>query len=502
MGKPVFRLHNTLSRQVEEVKTLEPGHLRFYSCGPTVYSFAHIGNFRTFLSGDLVVRTAQALGWKVTYVSNITDVGHLTEDDVADASGEDKMAKGLRSKEGQKFVNVWDLAEFYADAFKDDWRRMNLKEPLVWPKATQHMREQIAGIQKLIADGHAYETPTGVYFSVESFKDYGKLSGNTDQKKLLREVREVVSDDNKRHPADFALWKKDDKHLMQWFSPWGWGFPGWHIECSVMAMQYLGETLDLHAGGEDLVFPHHECEIAQSESLTGKPFCPHWMHTRFLQVDGEKMSKSKGNWFTVRALIGERRVDPLALRYALISVPYGKPLNFTIQTLEDSMKAIERFKECDKLAAEAAAKGKDGDDALGESLARLYNEALTAMCDDLNTSIALSKAYEGTKVILRDAGSLTKAEGASAKKWLDQINDLLGIIRAEYDEFGDLCAGKSSGMPDGEADQIEALIKERDDAKKAKDFGKADEIRKRLDAMNIELRDTPEGTVWKRKAGL
>jgi len=250
---------------------------------------------------------------------NITDVGHLTEDDVADATGEDKMVKGLRSKEGQKFVNVWDLAEFYADAFKDDWRRMNLKEPLVWPKATQHMREQIVGVQKLIADGHAYETPTGVYFSVESFKDYGKLSGNTDQKKLLREVREVVSDDNKKHPADFALWKKDDKHLMQWFSPWGWGFPGWHIECSVMAMQYLGETLDLHAGGEDLVFPHHECEIAQSESLTGKPFCPHWMHTRFLQVNGEKMSKSKGNWYTVRDLVEEKQVDPLALRYALLT---------------------------------------------------------------------------------------------------------------------------------------------------------------------------------------
>ncbi|HRK22931.1 MAG TPA: hypothetical protein PLX06_14030, partial [Fimbriimonadaceae bacterium] len=196
MSKPIFRLYDTLSRTIKPVETREPGHLRFYSCGPTVYSFAHIGNFRTFLSGDLVVRTAQALGWKVSYVSNITDVGHLTEDDVADASGEDKMEKGLKSKEGQQFVNVWDLAEFYAESFKEDWLRMNIRKPMVWPKATQHMREQIQGVEKLIADGHAYETPTGVYFSVGSFEGYGKLSGNTDQDKLQREVRAVVSDDN------------------------------------------------------------------------------------------------------------------------------------------------------------------------------------------------------------------------------------------------------------------------------------------------------------------
>jgi cysteinyl-tRNA synthetase len=503
MALPAFKIYDTLTRQVKGLQTAEPGHLRFYSCGPTVYSFAHIGNFRTFLSADLVVRTAEALGWRVSYVSNITDVGHLTEDDVADASGEDKMAKGLRSKEGQQFVNVWDLAEYYADSFKEDWRRMNLKEPLVWPKATQHMREQIVAIQKLIELGHAYETPTGVYFSVGSFKEYGKLSGNTDQDKLLREVREVVSDENKRHPSDFALWKKDPNHLMQWFSPWGWGFPGWHIECSVMSMAYLGETIDLHAGGEDLVFPHHECEIAQSESLTGKPFCPHWMHTRFLQVNGEKMSKSKGNWYTVRDLVEGKGVDPLALRYALISVPYGKPLNFTLQTLEDAIKAVERFKECDRLAAEAAAKGKEGEDALGETLTRLFDEALAAMCDDLNTSIALAKVYEGTKVILREAGSLTRAEGQSALDWLDKVNGLLGIVRPDYERFTDSCPGQAMGAASGPSnEEIESRIAERAAAKKTKDFAKADEIRQWFEANGLELRDTPEGTVWKRRAGL
>jgi cysteinyl-tRNA synthetase len=256
MSERTFRLYDTMSRQVKPLELLEPGHLRFYSCGPTVYSYAHIGNFRTFLTADLVIRTAQAIGIRVSYVSNITDVGHLTQDNVADAAGEDKMAKALQSKEGEQFNNVWELAEYYEDAFLEDWARLNLIEPNVRPRATQHMREQIVAAEQLIAQGNAYETPTGVYFNVESFPGYGKLSGNT-QDNLRKAVREVVLDDNKREQADFALWKKDDKHLMQWYSPFGWGFPGWHLECSVMARMYLGDTLDLHAGGEDLIFPHH-----------------------------------------------------------------------------------------------------------------------------------------------------------------------------------------------------------------------------------------------------
>ena len=279
MANKVFRLHNTLTGEVDELQLIEPGHLKFYSCGPTVYSYAHIGNFRTFLTGDLIVRTAEAIGWKVTYVSNITDVGHLTEDSFVDSQGEDKMTRALKSKEGERFNNVWELAEFYEKAFEEDWNWMNLREPKVRPRATQHMREQILAAESLIATNHAYETPSGVYFDVESFKGYGKLSGNT-QDSLREGVRDVVQDENKRRQADFALWKKDDKHLMQWFSPYGWGFPGWHLECSVMARAYLGDTIDLHGGGEDLIFPHHECEIAQSESLTGKTFCNHWTTAR------------------------------------------------------------------------------------------------------------------------------------------------------------------------------------------------------------------------------
>ena len=491
----VFRLYDTMAREVKELKTVEPGHLRFYSCGPTVYSYAHIGNFRTFLTADLVIRTAEALGWKVTYVSNITDVGHLTQDDVADAGGDDKMAKALASKEGEQFHSVWELAEHYEDAFKQDWAKMNLRDPQIRPRATQHMREQIVAVEKLIEQGHAYETPSGVYFAVNSFEDYGKLSGNRDQDNLERGVREVVVDDNKRHPADFALWKKDDKHLMQWFSPWGWGFPGWHIECSAMARSYLGDTIDLHAGGEDLVFPHHECEIAQSESLTGKPFSNHWLHVRFLQVDGEKMSKSKGNFYTVRDLVDEKGVDPLALRYALISVPYGKPLNFTMQTLKDASGNVERFREVERRIDTALGEGAwKGEGTPTPELQRLAEELLGALCEDLNTSVAIAKALEGVKHILRE-NALTESDAQGAIWFLNRVNDLLGIVRLEND-----LGCQVEAAVDIDASRIDALIAERAEAKKSKNFARADEIRAQLDAEGIELRDWPEGTTWVRKA--
>ena len=311
-------------------------------------------------------------------------------------------------------------------------------------------------------------------------------------------MREVVLDDNKKEQADFALWKKDDKHLMQWYSPFGWGFPGWHLECSVMARMYLGDTLDLHAGGEDLIFPHHECEIAQSEALTGKPFSNHWIHTRFLQVNGEKMSKSSGNFYTVRSLL-EKGADPLAIRYALISGIYTKPLNFTDQALSDAMGNIERFKRSDAAVLAGLEGGGDGPDVIGSALDDLYEQALDSMTNDLNTSVALAKALEGTRVILREAESLSKASAESGKRYLDRINALLGIVRLEREL--DCKPVEVAALKIDEA-KINALIEERTAAKKARDFARADEIRKELELEGIELRDSPAGTSWVVKAAL
>jgi cysteinyl-tRNA synthetase len=490
-----FRLTDTMTRAVKPLQPMEPGHLRFYTCGPTVYSYAHIGNFRSFLTADLIVRTARAIGWRVTWVTNITDVGHLTDDDIADSQGEDKMERALRSKEGEGFHNIWELSEYYSEAYKEDWRRLNLVEPDIRPKATQHVREQIVAAQELIDKGFAYETPTGVYFSVASFPDYGKLSGNTRDKLRDASREEVVLDDNKRDQADFAIWKKDDKHLMQWFSPYGWGFPGWHIECSVMARAYLGDTIDLHSGGEDNIFPHHECEIAQSESLTGKPLSNHWVHTRFLQVNSEKMSKRFGNFYRPRDLI-EKGVDPLAIRFALISGVYSKPLNFTDQSLVDASRNIQRFREAEAILAAAA--GRAGDDKLGVALNDLYSEALDAMCNDLNTAVALAKTIEGTKLIQREGDRMSAASAKSGAEFLDRINALLGIVRHDNDFEPEAPCPEGAATP-VDAGRIDKLVEERAAAKKSKDFARADEIRKQLDAEGIELRDTPDGTVWVRK---
>ena len=515
---PAFRLTNTLARAVE---TVEPAAyapdgrplLRFYSCGPTVYSYAHIGNFRTFLTGDLVVRTAAALGWAVRYVSNVTDVGHLTDDDVADGAGEDKMAKGLASKEGEAFVNVWDLARHYTDALLADWQALGLQEPDVRPRATEHVREQIRAVEALVASGHAYETADGVYFHVPSFPAYGRLSGNTDAAALVENARDTVQDEGKRDPRDFALWKKDEAHLMQWFSPFGWGFPGWHLECSVMAQQYLGETIDLHGGGEDLRFPHHECEIAQAEALSGQPFSRYWVHTRFLQVEGEKMSKSKGNFLTVHDLIaapeeGGRAewgapVDPLALRLVLISGHYAKPFNLTRKALDDARKNVRRYAEA--LSAAEAAAG-DGPDGLAGPLGEAAREMLAAMADDLNTPLALASAYRGANAILaqsRDA-PLSAAAGRSAAAFLDRVQSLLGVVRSgspaagapAADRPGDPLADEVEGLL---ADEVEGLLAERTEARQQKDWARADALRARLDALGVDVMDTPSGATWKRR---
>ncbi|WP_420456859.1 cysteine--tRNA ligase [Rubrivirga sp.] len=514
---PPFRLTNTLSRSVETIEpaaTAPDGRplLRFYSCGPTVYSYAHIGNFRTFLTADLVVRTAEALGWAVRYVSNVTDVGHLTEDDVADGGGEDKMARALASKEGEAFETVWDLARHYTEALVEDWHALGLREPDVRPRATEHVREQIEAVQALVAAGHAYETDDGVYFHVPSFPDYGTLSGNTDAEGLVEGTREVVKDDGKRDPRDFALWKKpvgsQSGHLMQWYSPFidgpagGWGFPGWHLECSVMAQKYLGETIDLHGGGEDLRFPHHECEIAQAEALTGEPFSRYWMHTRFLQVEGEKMSKSTGNFLTVRDLTADPAeggrpdwgapLDPLALRYALISGHYAKPFNLTRKTLSDAAKNLQRYREAADAVADALDADRPGEDDVSADLDAAYAEALAAMADDLTTPIALAAALRGTNALLKThrESPLSGASARAGASYLDRVDALLGIVPSATDA--------DASAEDPLAAQVEPLVAQRTEARAARDWARADAIRDELAALGVEVMDTPAGPEWRR----
>ena len=493
-------LFNTLTRRLEPVEPIEPGHLRFYSCGPTVYTTAHIGNFRSFLTADLILRTARAIGLRTSYVSNITDVGHLTEDDYADAGGEDKMARALQSKEGRQFASIYDLARHYTSVLLEDWSALNLVEPTVRPRATEHITQQIEAIQQLIEKGHAYETERGVYFSVGSFPGYGRLSGNDTAEQLSQTVRDVVVDSDKRDPRDFALWKKDEKHLMQWYSPFGRGFPGWHIECSVMSMHYLGETFDIHAGGEDLIFPHHECEIAQAESLTGKPFANYWVHTRFLQVEGEKMSKSKGNFFTLRDLVAPepegRGIHPLVVRLALMSGQYRKPFNFTKKTLRDSMRLRERFVEAGRRVDAAVDADARGDDRLGERLDAIYERTLDAMLDDLNTPAAIAAALDGAKLISGMGDALNGSSAQSARSWLERINDLLGFI--DHDIEYDADAGRTAAV-DELAPKVEALLNERTEARRSRDFARADAIRDELDALGIEVMDGANGSTWKRR---
>jgi cysteinyl-tRNA synthetase len=515
-----FRIYNTLTHRTEPIEPIEDGHLRFYNCGPTVYTYAHIGNFRSFLTADLIQRTAAAIGWDTTYVSNITDVGHLTQDDLVDPGGEDKMAAALE-REGEKFANPYDLARYYTEAFLDDWRALNLREPDARPRATEHVTDQLKAVIELVDRGHAYTTDQGVYFAVDSYDNYGTLSGNTEAEQLQATDRETVEDPGKRDPRDFALWKVDPDHLMQWHSPWGWGFPGWHIECSVMGMRYLGDRFDLHAGGEDLIFPHHECEAAQNEALTGHPVVNTWVHTRFLQVEGEKMSKSAGNFYTIRDLIDpgdhaehvpdaiRRRggVDPLVLRYALLQGQYRKPFNFKLETLRTASKHLARFGEAADAVDDALSRDAPGDDALGETLDDAYRRTLDAMCDDLNTPAALAAALEGLKAIRRE-GSLNGASARSAQEWLDRTNDLLGIVRHEHDaadRTGTSAAAGASGdgapAPGDAMDEaIDALLDERAAARSDGDYARADAIRDTLQALGIEIMDTPDGTEWRREA--
>jgi cysteinyl-tRNA synthetase len=486
-----FRFHDSLTREVREFTTVEPGVVRMYNCGPTVYGAPHVGNWRANVCWDVLRRALELGGYRVHQIMNITDVGHLTVDDVADAAGEDKMELASRREK----LDAWGIARKYEAYFHDVRRKLNLRDADRYPRATEHVAEMIAHVEELIRRGHAYVTPAGnVYFSVATFPAYGKLSGNTVEALDAGSRVEVL--DEKRAPEDFALWKRDEKHQMQWDSPWGRGFPGWHIECSAMARKYLGDTLDIHTGGEDNAFPHHECEIAQSEAVTGRPFVNFWLHCRFLMVDGQKMSKSKGTLYLVEE-IEARGVSPRVLRYFLMSAHYRAPMNFTFEALDGAKAAVESLEAMARNIRLDADRPTRAD---VESAAReIRRRFLDALRDDLNVSSALAAVHE-LRTTVNKLAPFSAAEHDQVRAALRDLDSVLGLGLESHVPMVQAFVQPGDYVVEGpDEPEIKDLILERRAARKAKDFKRSDAIRDELLAKGVVLEDTPQGVRWYRK---
>ena len=466
-----MKIYNTLTRQKEEFVPVHPGKVGMYVCGPTVYNYIHIGNARPMIIFDTVRRYFEYKGYEVNYVSNFTDV-------------DDKIIK----KANEEGVTAIEIAERYIKECKQDMEALNIKPATHQPRATEEIGGMIKMIQTLIEKGHAYEVDGTVYFKTRSFKDYGKLSKkNIDDLEAGHREIKVTGEEGKKDPLDFVLWKPKKEGEIAWDSPWGEGRPGWHIECSEMSKKYIGDTIDIHAGGEDLIFPHHENEIAQSEACNEEKFANYWMHNGFLNINNKKMSKSAGNFFTVRE-IGEKY--PLqVIRFFMLSAHYRTPLNFSDTLVESAKTGLDRILTAIDLCREMAAKEETGtlSDAEKEHFANV--EALVkkfedAMEDDFNTADAVSAIFE----IVRESNSTVKDFSADyAKKVLKVLEDLCGVLGIE--------TTKEEEILD---EEIEKLIEERQAARKNKDFARADEIRDQLLEQGIVLKDTREGVKWSR----
>ncbi len=481
----VMRFYNTLTRRRQVFRPLRKGEVRMYVCGPTVYNYAHIGNFRAYVFEDILRRYLEWKDYKVRQIMNITDVGHMTEDDVADSAGEDKIEKKAREEK----KDPWEISSFYARAFFDDIEKLNIKPAQAYPKATKYIKEMIGLIEKLIKNGHAYVSNNSVYFDVSSFPGYGKLSGNTLKNLKAGAGGRVEDNPDKRDPFDFSLWVHNPKHIMQWDSPWGSGYPGWHIECSVMSMKTLGETLDIHCGGEDNIFPHHDCEIAQSEGATGKTFVRYWLHTRHLLVEGKKMSKSLGNFFTLRDLLKNGH-DPMAIRYLLLSAHYRTRLNFTEKGLRAASNTLDKLrtfvqdmsqhrpgKQVKDSTPRGASKKIDG-------FIKVAREAFEkAMDDDLGMPDALSAIFSLITRVNRerDAGRLSRDDASRAYGFMIDMDRVLGLGLEKLP--------LKTAIPD----EIRLMTKEREQLRKEKRFREADRLRDRIKKRGFVVEDTPEG---------
>ena len=516
-----FRLYNTRERGITTLDPVPVGRpVLFYSCGPTVYDDAHIGNFRSFLNADVLRRTLELLGHRVLHVMNITDVGHMTEDAAADGGGEDKMAvAGRRIAEAKKSgklpagsdIDPSDpaaIADFYAGRFLEDACRLGLKVAIeaesirasggdpgrLMPRPTRCIPQMVEMISRLIERGHAYVAADGaVYFDVRSFPAYGRLSGNTldSLREGAGERIDAAHQAVKRHPADFLLWKPDPRHLMRWPSPWGEGYPGWHIECSAMARMLLGDEIDLHSGGEDNIFPHHECEIAQSCCATGLPvFARTWFHTRHLQVEGEKMSKSKGNFFTARDLFA-KGVTPAALRLELVRTHYRSNANFTMQGLQDCQRMVDRWSRAHaQLVAAASGSAAARPD---ESLpAGPFEVALAEFTESLRDDLNLARAIAALNAAVASrtaAGHCPHRELASLLA-MDSVLSVLGRNAP--------VAGAAPAEDPAFVASVELLLARRSAARSAKDWAESDRIRAELAELGVTVKDGPAGATWSR----
>lgn len=463
----MLKLYNTLSRKIEDFKPLNPPHVSMYACGPTVYDYTHIGHLRKYIGDDILRRVLVANNFEVKHVMNITDVGHLVSDEDA---GEDKMEKGAK----QKNMTVWEVAKFFEEYFFKSTRAVNIQFPNVVCKATEHIQEQIKLIKKLEEKGFTYQTNEAIYFDVTRFSDYTKLSGQKLSDKEVGVRQEVVIDRKKKNPADFALWfftvGRFSDHVMRWPSPWGEGFPGWHIECSAMAMEYLGDTLDIHTGGIDHIAVHHTNEIAQSEGATGKQFVRFWIHHNHLLIEGGKMSKSKGNFFRLED-ITNKGFDPIALRLLFLTAHYRDELNFTWQSLEASQKAFNNLKELLRSfkTTENVLSGQDKVD-----MEQFWQRFLDSANLDLNTPQAVGVMWE----MLR-----SKISTSSKASLILQMDTILGLGLSQY-------LGKQIEIPE----EIMKLVEKREHSRKSNNFKESDRLRKEIHKLGYEVEDTEQGS--------
>ena len=462
-----MKIYNTLTRQKEELVTLEPGVARIYACGPTVYNFIHIGNARPLVIFDVLRRYLEWRGWQVRFVQNFTDI-------------DDKIIRRAMEEK----VDYHEIAARYIDEFWTDAKGLGVREATVHPKATENMDEIIAIISGLVEKGYAYAAPNGdVYFRTRKDPDYGKLSHQPVDD--LESGARIDVSEQKEDPLDFALWKAAKPGEPSWPSPWSEGRPGWHIECSAMARRYLGASIDIHCGGQDLIFPHHENEIAQSECCNGAPFARYWMHNGYINVDNKKMSKSLNNFFTVRDVAERFGYEPI--RFFLISSHYRSPINYNAEIIEQGRAALDRLYNCRdglEFALENGAEAQ-ADPAFAQRLEQRREQFIRAMDDDLNTADAIAALFELAKDInVRVAAGIAKEEGEAALTLFGELTGVLGLLYAREKENGDA--------------EVEALIAARAQARARKDWAEADRIRDQIKELGIVLEDTPQGVKWHR----